>query len=283
MLRRHEDFIRERQYVMNVSPATIRWYTSALKWLDTEAPTQQELIRLVVRMRERGLKATGCNAATRAINAYLHWASGSTGKCGGGCRHPHIKPIKEPEFVPSVFTDDQIKKLVRFSGRRFFERRLHLLILILLDTGCRVSEATTIRVADVDLDNLLLTLTGKGRKQRKVPCSLELRKSLYRYIRDFEPRHLLLAGRAGDEMGRGTALHDVKRLCRRLGFEPPARTLHAFRHTFATNYLRRGGSVFHLQKTLGHTSLEMSRRYANLQVEDLQKVYQQMSLLSPAA
>jgi integrase/recombinase XerD len=72
MLGRHLEFIRERQYVMNVSPATIRWYTSALKWLDTAAPTQEELTRLVVKMRERGLKATGCNAATRAINAYLH-------------------------------------------------------------------------------------------------------------------------------------------------------------------------------------------------------------------
>ncbi|HYA23039.1 MAG TPA: tyrosine-type recombinase/integrase [Terriglobales bacterium] len=283
MLRRHLEFIKERQYVMNVSPATIRWYMSALKWLDSEEPTQEELTRLVVKMRERGLKATGCNAATRAINAYLHWASGATGKCGGGCRHPHIKPMKEPEFVPSVFTDDQVKKLINLRARRFFERRLHLLILILLDTGCRVSEATTLKVNDVDMDNLLLTLTGKGRKQRKVPFSLELRKALYRYLRDFEPKHLLLASRAGDEMGRGTALHDVKRLCRRLGFEPPARTLHAFRHTFATNYLRRGGSVFHLQKTLGHTSLEMSRRYANLQVEDLQRVHQQVSLLSAAA
>jgi len=61
------------------------------------------------------------------------------------------------------------------------------------------------------------------------------------------------------------------------------RTLHTFRHTFATNYLRRGGSVFHLQKMLGHTSLEMSLRYVNLQVEDLQRVHQQVSLLSPAA
>jgi integrase/recombinase XerD len=282
MLGRHIEFIKERTYVMNVSAATIRWYTSALKWLDSEEPTQEELIRLVVKMRERGLKATGCNAATRAINAYLHWASGATGKCGGGCRHPHITPMKEPEFVPPVFTDDQVKKLVNFKARRFFERRLHLLILILLDTGCRITEATGLKVSDVDMDNLLLTLTGKGRKQRKVPFSLELRKVLYRYIRDFEPKHLLLASRAGDEMGRGTALHDVKRLCRRLDFEPPARTLHAFRHTFATNYLRRGGSVFHLQKTLGHTSLEMSRRYANLQVEDLQRVHQQVSLLSAA-
>lgn len=280
MLRRHLEFIKERQYVMNVSAATIRWYTSALKWLDSEEPTQEDLTRLVVRMRERGLKATGCNAATRAINAYLHWASGATGKCGGGCRHPHVKPMKEPEFVPSVFTDEQLKKFVNFRARRFFERRLHLLILILLDTGCRVREATGLKVTDVDLDNLLLTLAGKGRKQRKVPFSLELRKVLYRYIRDFDPKHLLLASRAGEEMGRGTALHDVKRLCRRLGFEPPARTLHAFRHTFATNYLRRGGSVFHLQKTLGHTSLEMSWRYANLQTEDLQRVHHQLSLLS---
>lgn len=283
MLGRHIEFIKERLYVMNVSAATIRWYTSALKWLDSEEPTQQELTRLVVKMRDRGLKATGCNAATRAINAYLHWASGATGKCGGGCRHPHIKPMMEPEFVPSVFTDDQVKKLVNLKARRFFERRPHLLILILLDTGCRITEATGLRVSDVDMDNLLLTLTGKGRKQRKVPFSLELRKVLYRYVREFQPKHLLLASRAGDEMGRGTALHDVKRLCRRLGFEPPARTLHAFRHTFATNYLRRGGSVFHLQKTLGHTSLEMSRRYASLQVEDLQRVHQQVSPLSAAA
>jgi len=94
MLPRLLEFIRERQYVMNVSPATIRWYTSALRWLDTETPTQEELTSLVVKMRERGLKATGCNAATRAINTYLHWSSGTTGKSGGGCRHPHIKAMK---------------------------------------------------------------------------------------------------------------------------------------------------------------------------------------------
>ena len=280
MLPRHEQFIRERQYVMNVSPATIKWYTHALKSLDCEEPSQETLNTLVVKMRERGMKATGCNAATRAINAYLHWASGSQGKCGGGCRHPHVKPMKEPEFVPTVFTDEQVKKLINFSGRKFFERRLHLMILILLDTGARISEVTGLKVADVDMDNLLLTLTGKGRKQRKVPFSLELRKVLYRYMRDFSPTRLLLASRSGDELGRGTALHEVKRLCKRLGFEPPARTLHAFRHTFATNYIKRGGSVFHLQKSLGHTSLDMSRRYAQLTTDDLTAVHSKISLLA---
>jgi integrase/recombinase XerD len=76
------------------------------------------------------------------------------------------------------------------------------------------------------------------------------------------------------------ALRCVKNLCIRLGFDPPARTLHAFRHTFAVNYLRRGGSVFHLQKVLGHSTLEMTRRYANLMTEDLQAVHERVSLLS---
>ena len=50
--------------------------------------------------------------------------------------------------------------------------------------------------------------------------------------------------------------------------------------TFAVNYLRRGGSVFHLQKVLGHSTLEMTRRYANLVTADLQAVHERVSLLA---
>jgi hypothetical protein len=52
------------------------------------------------------------------------------------------------------------------------------------------------------------------------------------------------------------------------------RTLHAFRLTFAVNYLRHGGSVFHLQKVLGPGTLEATRRYANLVTADLQAVHE---------
>jgi integrase/recombinase XerD len=132
------------------------------------------------------------------------------------------------------------------------------------------------------MDNLLVTLDGKGRKQRVVPFSFELRRNLVRYIRDCKrkPERLLFASRNETRLDRRAALRAVKGLCRRLGFEPPARTLHAFRHTFAVNYLRRGGSVFHLQKVLGHSTLEMTRRYANLVTADLQAVHERVSLLS---
>jgi integrase/recombinase XerD len=277
-----QQFIRERQYLANVTPSTVEWYKNSLKWLPSESPSQEDLKSAVIRMREKGLKPSGVNCAARAINAYLHWSNaGSEKKCGPGCPHPRVPKVKEPELVLPTFSAAQIKSLVRWKPSRKAQRRLHLLILILLDTGCRITEALTLRVRDVDLDNMLVTLDGKGRKQRIVPFSFELRKALFRHIAEFnrKPESLLLASRNETQLGRRVMLRDVKLACKCLGFTPPARTLHAFRHSFALNYLRRGGSVFHLQKVLGHSTLEMTRRYSNLLTEDLQKVHERVSLL----
>lgn len=288
MLPRFEQFIRERQFLANASAATIEWYTNSLKWLRSEVPSEEELKDAVMRMREKGRKATGCNAVLRAVNAYLHWnTAGTEKKCGPGCQHLRVPYLKEPQLVLPTFTAAQVKLIARWKPRpkNFGQRRLHLLTLLLLDTGCRISEALTLRVRDVDLENMLITLDGKGRKQRIVPFSFELRKALFRYISDYgrKPDLLLLASRNETMLGRRVMLRDVKALCKRLGFQPPARTLHAFRHSFAVHYLRKGGSVFHLQKVLGHSTLEMTRRYANLMTEDLQAVHERVSLLSRAA
>jgi integrase/recombinase XerD len=282
---RFATFIQERRYLKNVSPSTVSWYTHALKWLPSETPTQEELKDAVMRMRERGLKETGCNSAIRAINAYLHWQSiGGDRKCGPGCQHLRVPQLKEPQLILPTLTAAQITLLVNWKpkAKNFYQRRLHLLTLLLLDTGCRITEALTLHVRDVDMDNMLITLDGKGRKQRIVPFSFALRRALHRFMTDFDrkPDSLLFATRQDTPVGRMTTLRGVKLLCEQLGFVPPARTLHAFRHTFAVNYLRRGGSVFHLQKVLGHSSLEMTRRYANLVTADLQAVHERVSLLA---
>lgn len=278
---RFEQFIRERQYLANVTPATIEWYRRCLKWLPSACPTQDDLRSAVLRMREKGLKETGINSVLRGINAYLHWSGGSERRCGPGCDHLQMQKLKEPRVVLPTFTDVQIRRLIAWKPRGKYERRLHVLILFLLDTGCRITEAIALRVRDMDFENLLVTLEGKGRKQRVIPFSVELRKAVARHCKETNrtPDDLLFASRTRTRLGRRNVLRSVKLLCERLGFDPPGRTLHAFRHTFAVNYLRRGGSVFHLQKVLGHSSLEMTRRYANLVTADLQAAHERVSLL----
>ena len=279
---RFEQFIRARQYLHNVTPATVEWYQNSLRWLPSESPSQDELSDVVMRMRAKGLKPTGCNSFIRAINAYLHWSAAGDVKCSPACPHLRIHQLKENQTVPQTFTEVQVSRLVRWKAKLPWQRRLHLLMMFLLDTGCRIDEVLSLRVHEIDFDNLLVTLDGKGRKQRIVPFSFELRKVMFRYVTEYKrkPDYLLVATKNETKLGRRVVLRAVKNLCKRLGFEPPGRTLHAFRHTFAVNYIRRGGSVFHLQKVLGHSTLEMTRRYANLVTADLQAVHERVSLLS---
>ena len=86
-------FIREGQYLSNVFPSTLEWYGHSFKWLPNESPSQDQLKRAVLRMREKGLKATGCNSAIRAINANLKW-------CGSALK---IQQLKEPQLILPTF------------------------------------------------------------------------------------------------------------------------------------------------------------------------------------
>jgi integrase/recombinase XerD len=106
-------FIRERQLLSNVSPSTLEWYKHSFRWLPNEAPTQDDLKDAVLRMREKGLRATGCNSAIRALNTYLHWSAGSDVKCSPACKHPKIAQLKEPQLVLPTFTAGQVSLLIK--------------------------------------------------------------------------------------------------------------------------------------------------------------------------
>jgi len=267
-----EAFIRDRQYLYNVSARTVEWYREALSRLPNESPSQNDLDVMVIEMRQRGLRATSVNSWARAINCFLK-ASGSSN---------FVKRLKEPSNVPPVFNERQIQALIAFKGRSRTQRRLHTMILLLFDTGARISSVTGLRVESIDFDNLLVRFDGKGAKQYVVPISFELRKALWKYIsaEGLQSHQLVFGTSHGTQMTRRNVLRDVTALCRQLGFDPPRRGVHAFRHTFAVNYIRRGGSVFHLQKALNHSTLEMSRRYASLSTDDLSAVHNKVSLLS---
>ena len=155
--------------------------------------------------------------------------------------------MKEEQRILPTFSVEDIQKITKWKPKGdFYGTRLHVFILTLVDTGCRSSEAMGLRWADADFDNMLLKLHRKGAKDRLVPFSFELRRHLYRW-KQLNRWDLVFPSHQGQWLGRRDQLRDVNRLCERLGIIAPARTIHAFRHTFAVNYLRRGGSVFHFE------------------------------------
>jgi integrase/recombinase XerD len=287
-------FIRERKLLHGVTQATLNWHRYSLVWIP-ERPTQADLREAVVRMRTEGnrgtgMKPTGVNSALRSINAYCHWLAtrehDTPVACHPGCQHPKVAYLREEQKVLPTYTGQQMAALLRYKPTRWSQKRLHLGVMFLFDTGCRLSEMLTIRREDVDLDNLLVRLSGKGQKQRIVPMSRELARALYRWIEtergQTAPGDLVFSTEDGRPLNRRNTLRDFKRMCASIGVTPPERSLHATRHSFATEYIRRGGQPFHLQKQLGHASLEMTRRYSHLAVADLQAHHERLSPLRPA-
>jgi site-specific recombinase XerD len=112
--------------------------------------------------------------------------------------------------------------------------------------------------------------------------SLELRRILWKYLGKHE-HSVVFPGPRGDRLRYSGVLKMLRREGKRQGVTGVRFSPHTMRHTFALNYLRKGGSVFHLQKILGHTTLEMTRKYCNLMTEDLQAVHSKLSLLGGGA
>jgi len=84
-----------------------------------------------------------------------------------------MKLMKEPEKRLKVFSDAQLKAILRYRPKRFYEHRLYTLLCLIIDTGMRIDEALTLTRDKLDLDNLLVTVRGKGDKERIIPISLE--------------------------------------------------------------------------------------------------------------
>jgi integrase/recombinase XerD len=265
-----KQFIKERQYVNNVSLATILWYEQSLCWLNTESPTTEDIRTLVMTLRERGLEPVSVRSRLQAVKAYCRWAGLTV----------VIPKMKIEQRVLPIFDAAHINRLMQWRPRTTPQHRLQALIATLCDSGARIDECLSLCWADCDFDNLLLTLHGKGRKDRKTPMSLELRKKLFLWQQKSETKAGLVFGtRGGTKQGRRNVLRDVKALCRQLGFEPPARTIHAFRHSFATNAIRMGMNPLILQRILGHSTITMTMRYVHLQTDDLKAGHEGCSLL----
>lgn len=275
-----ELFLQSRKYEKNVSPKTIVWYGNAFKTFgELDISSAQALSRSVTakvkELLERGMKPVSVRSWLTGIRAYGYWLHEE----GYLKDKPKISIIKFEKKLIATLSAEQIKQVLAYKPKGLNLTRAHHLALTVLDCGLRLSEVLAITRADVDLDNMLITVKGKGGKYRRVPMSFELRKSLHRYmkIRD----GYVFGTQVGTQATVSNAERDMRELGRRIGITGVRFSPHTLRHTFAVSYLRAGGNLFYLSRILGHSSVKTTELYLqSLGVEDLQKVHNGLSLLS---
>lgn len=153
--------------------------------------------------------------------------------------------------------------------------RNRAIIYLLIDTGIRADELCNLKIHLVDLKNRRITVMGKGSKQRMVPFSNRTGQMLWRYLttrKNDSAADYLFVTKEGRSLDRGQLLKIMTRIGCRAGII--GMNVHRFRHTFAINYLRNGGDTYTLQMMLGHSSMDMVRRYLALAQADLDKQHQ---------
>ncbi len=177
----------------------------------------------------------------------------------------------------ATFSEADVRTMVGLARASRQPLRDVALITLLLDTGLRIGEAMSLQLRDVDWVQGWLSVEGKT-GQRVVPFGRKCRLALRRYVdrgrRAASPgvQHVFIA-KGGVPMSVSAATHHVVKFARAAGSRATKVGPHTFRHTFAVEYIRAGGDAFTLQRILGHTTLDMTRRYVHLANEDIRSAH----------
>jgi len=260
------------------SPKTIAWYGDMLKdyigYLErinrqkVLANLDIELVReFTVHEQGRGLSPYTVQGKVRSPKAFSSWLFNE------GYTSENIlltlKVPKAPINLIEPLTGQEIDKLIIYQNplTTIGSRNIAIFIL-LLDSGLRVSELCGLRFDDAHIEEGYLKVFGKGSKERIVPIGALSQKMLWRYVFHFRPEPII----PSDNYlfltldGKPLVVNAVKLILNRWGKNAGVPRLHAHlcRHTYATNFLCHNcGDVFRLQQILGHTTLEMVRKYVH--------------------
>lgn len=174
---------------------------------------------------------------------------------------------KATKKVINILSDDEKQQILNsYSEKTELQLRNKCIVALMMDSGLRRNEVIHLQYDDVQIPYNYIRIYGKGQKERIVPIGQTTKKLLIKYINkrstpDIDTRRLFI-----DKDKKPITENAIKMIFQRLKKKTGIERLHPhmLRHTFATDYLINGGDLFSLQQILGHTSLEMVKKYSHL-------------------
>jgi integrase/recombinase XerD len=194
-----------------------------------------------------------------------------------------LKLLKTKKVIRQAPEKEYVDKLLLAWQGEESRLKQRLFIVLFLDTGVRISEACTLQVRNIDLDQMEIRVLGKGGKERIVPIS-PVTAGLIREYMEKNPHvnkegYLFPSNSRRGYQWRHNLEKSFRRLCKRLGI--PRITPHMLRHYFATYALRNGAKLEVISKILGHSSIAITADvYRTVKQEEIKEEHQRYSPLS---
>lgn len=229
------------------------------------------------------ISITTINNYIRNIKAFYTWFSYETNTLNPMER---VRQLPNERKAKEYLTDEELLKLCRgFDLSYFSEQRDYTIIMLLLDTGMRLSECLSIEIKDLDMTERSILLPAehtKGRKTRYVFFSVKMTRILQKWLR-FKDRYsessLLFHVKRGTPLEIRSFESNMRKYIARAGIEKQY-SPHALRNNFAKRALMAGMDIYTLSRILGHSSVSVTEKaYLDLTDGELRQRYQTFSPL----
>jgi tyrosine recombinase XerC len=283
-----DEFLEHLRHSRNASPHTISSYRIDLEQLAAYLEARRiSSLRRVDHVVLRGflhdlasarLAKSSVARKLAALRSFFQY-----GRKQGWVDDNPAKVVSTPKLdhpVPEFLSEDEMERFLdRPDSAGVLGLRDRAILELFYAAGIRLSELVGIDLADLNLEDRMLRVRGKGKKERLVPFGGKAADCLAAYL---QIRPTLLAGDFGEEAVflnyRGTRIspRSVERLVDkyiRLSLLRRGVSPHALRHSFASHLLGRGADLRVIQELLGHESLGTTQKYTHLNVKQLLNVY----------
>ncbi|MBS4016387.1 MAG: tyrosine recombinase XerC [Candidatus Latescibacteria bacterium] len=188
-----------------------------------------------------------------------------------------VRTVKTPKIskkLPGFLTQYQTQKILDISGKDERSLRNKAIMEVLYGAGLRASELVGLNIDDIDMHNEVVTVKGKGNKERIVPLGSYALQAVKEYLamRKDKTNPALFLNLLGKRLTTRSVQTIVKRIISKVS-DASHTNPHTLRHSFATHLLERGADLRAVQELLGHSSLSATQIYTHLSVERLKKIY----------
>jgi integrase/recombinase XerC len=298
-----DQYLDYLKYQRNASPHTLRNYGSDLQQLvkhlttgpngeERPAPDLDQIDNLTIReflgaLYEKKNRKSSVARKLATIRSFMKYLSRQ-----GAIKVNYAKNVSSPKKenrLPDFMTEDAVAELIEAPDTDNDRgKRDRAILELLYAAGLRVSELVGLNLGDISMNEELVRVVGKGRKERIVPFGRKAAEALHSYlmIRGNLAKGRIRTSVKGSAIGEAIFLNSrggrltsrsiwnivdryIGHVAQKLRVHP-----HTLRHTFATHMLNAGADLRAIQELLGHESLSTTQKYTHVSVEQLIRVYQ---------
>jgi site-specific recombinase XerD len=267
-----DDYLLE--CAITLSKPALKWYTQKLgslaDWAGTDAEISTAMVnRFLTHIQTTPSTRTGTLRSSYTVHGYAQVVKSFARWCEANDLIPKAPKVTMPRVdqkVIEVFSEAQIKQLLAVTRQEETPALVHrdrAALLFLLDTGVRASEFCGLTLDRLHLEAGWAKVIGKGRREREVAFGQSTRVEMVRYLRRYRRGDVaqVFTGKRGEPLTPSGLDQMLYRLGGWAGVEGVRCSAHTFRHTFAVNFLTRGGDLYALSRLMGHSTVKTTEIY----------------------